>query len=167
MRRRSLYPAIAMVAFSVIGCDAPISTAASGPALAKANTVRTNEWIIVDPTTIEDPCSGEQIIVSGKGHLVQTVTDPGDGTLVARGHINYAGISGYGVTSGLKYQLVATQKVNEIETLVGNATRVQQHVGFISQGSRDNYQQHAVVEYGFDGTDFYYIEIRARESCAG
>lgn len=168
MRRRTLFPAIAIVFFSVTGCDAPISTApAAGPTLDKANTTRTNEWIVIDPQTITDPCSGEQILVSGRGHLVQTLTDPGDGTLVARGHINYAGISGYGLTSGLKYQLVATQNSSGIQTLVGYATRVQQHVGFISQGSSDNHHQFAVVEYGFDGTDFYYIEIRAREGCNG
>ena len=164
--RRTFIPALAIMALALTACDAStIADPVAPPSLARANTVKENVMIDVPATEYPDPCGGESIIVSGKGHLVTTIIDNGDGTFSSRAHINYAGISGYGVLTGLKYQLVATQKQSTILTEVGEANTVQTQVGLISQGSDDNYQGRALVEFGFDGTDWYSIRLRYRERC--
>jgi hypothetical protein len=166
MRRRLLFPTIAIAVLGVAACESPTSTVpATAPSLARANTIKTNERLVIVDATVTDPCSGEDILLSGKAHLVQTTTDNGDGTGTVSLHINYAGISGFGLTNGLKYNLVATAKQRDITTAVGYATTVQEQLGLISQGPSDNFKARIKAESSFDGTNFTDITFRNSETC--
>lgn len=61
----------------------------------------------VTGNTIYDPCTGENVILSGTEHLVlHGVYNPNTGTYKQDYSVNLQGVSGVGETTGNKYQFV-------------------------------------------------------------
>jgi hypothetical protein len=58
---------------------------------------------------VRDPCTGERVLLRGKLHVVVNVTRTATCNLVVSYHLNYAGISGRGATSGKRYRGGGTQ----------------------------------------------------------
>jgi hypothetical protein len=168
MQRFLLIPLL-LVALAA-GCEGPSTTAPVGAAaFAKAGTTKTNQMVDVTGASVVNPCNGELVIVEGKGHVVTTTTANPDGSTRIYSHINYAGISGVGQVTGLKYQLVAAAKQDQTTDLPAGAYsyEVQEQVGLISQGPTDNYKTHLEIAYGFDGVNSYYITFRDNTGCEG
>jgi hypothetical protein len=101
----------------------------------------TRENLKIELADVTDsPCTGEPIQFDGLLHVVTTTEQTSDGVML-KAHSNTQGVSGVGLLTGAKYEVI--QVMNETETavlvpLTGSAD-VAIHFRIISQGSLDNF----------------------------
>ncbi|HEY2377724.1 MAG TPA: hypothetical protein VGH98_17255 [Gemmatimonadaceae bacterium] len=100
--------------------------------------------------TIDSPCTGETIAFDGSSHIVSTLEQDADGATLNY-HFNTQGVSGVGLVSGTKYQII--QVMNEDESAVfipsNGSGDVTVHERIISNGSQDNVLADIVYTFTF------------------
>lgn len=87
--------------FALLVASGPVA-----PGWAQATTIHENVTIPINHVTI-NPCTGEEIALSGDAHFVLHFTFDESGGGHGSGHTNLQGVSGVGLTSGDVYRLVA------------------------------------------------------------
>ena len=141
-----------VVAASLIACGdaAPEPTGLTAPKAAAfaATTTTTNEQI---PTTLFAfvPCAnggaGEVIEVSGDLHVLSHVTISNSGNFHAKVHFQPMGISGFGLTTGDKYQATGvTQETFNDNQLPFTDTYIN-NFRMIGQGPGNNFMVHQTI----------------------
>jgi hypothetical protein len=121
MSRRSPFTAVLIGTMIVSGCDGTTllinptpgpfisSTSATSGSLTSAG-VTSNTIIPIPPTAVlPDPCTGEDVHVTGTIHLVTVVTVDASGSTHTEMHFNVQGVSGVGLTSGTRYRGIHTE----------------------------------------------------------
>lgn len=109
-----------------------------------------NEIIPYDWTTT-NPCTGEDIHISGNIHMINTKTIDASGGVHMIMHQNDQDVSGVGLTSGDKYQVQGGEHIEFISqdgtagTYKGTVT-----MKLISKGSGDNFILHKVIHATID-----------------
>ena len=118
--------------------------------------------------TIADDCTGEEVRVSGDVHTQYTAHETADGFHAEAGS-NYQGVSGVGVTSGRKYQLVGSDKsVTDFRKPFPSRSTVVQTVRIISQGSAPNSHYKVHWHYTIDANGRLTAEVFKTEvECRG
>ncbi len=141
-----------IVVISIVGlictaCEsdmaAPEASSTKGPNLRASAFTQVTNFPITLPVFI--PCAngglGEEVLLSGNLHDVFHVTSDGNGGFHVKTHDSPQGMSGVGLTTGLKYQATGvTQenfdiKVNQHDTFVNNFR-------IIGQGPGNNFDIH-------------------------
>ena len=131
--RRSMCGAVLALAFATGG----------GPAHAATSTI-TNIDGPVD-WTVEDPCTGETVQLSGVSHVVVHRLVENDGTVRTTVHQNLAEVRGVGLTTGTSYRVhsnvtgIDVQPVDALLTYVTNFS-------LTSQGDAVNTIFHQTVQ---------------------
>ena len=100
--------------------------------------------------TVTSPCSGEDIAIDGTTHIVSTTTETADGAII-KTHFNTQGVSGVGLVSGAKYQIIQVQNGDATDVFVplGGSGDMAIHERYISQGSLDNFLADIVFTFTF------------------
>lgn len=145
--------AVALLPLLVVACSDPGTV--TDPELAPrfaATATTTNERIPLD-LVVFVPCAdggnGELVDVSGPLHVLTHVTVNNRGGMLVRSHFQPQGISGYGQTTGAKYQATGVTQ----ETFTVNAGQTHTFVNnfrMIGQGPGNNYQVHQNVHTTVD-----------------
>lgn len=90
--------------------------------------------------TIDSPCTGETISFDGSTHIVMTL-DESDTGATLQYHLNTQGVSGVGLETGTKYQIVqvTSEDANAIFIPANESGSVTIHERIISDGGADNF----------------------------
>jgi len=121
-----------------------------------------NEWLTLSAIAFSY-CHDELIDVAGKAHLVETFSSDGSISL----HINTAGISGTGESTGLTYNLIETGRE---ELAAGSAYDVIAtiHYRAVTRGSEQNDLLDLTVHVFVDEEGEVHQEIvKLRSECVG
>jgi hypothetical protein len=94
------------LALAVVGTTLAL---AAGMALAQATTDTFNEKVPLDQV-VDNPCTGEQIRVTGALHILFHVTEDANGGLHVQTHFQPRGVSGTGLESGTRYRGVGVTR---------------------------------------------------------
>lgn len=99
---------------------------------------------------VTSPCTGEDIAFDGMTHIVSTTTETADGAIIST-HFNTQGVSGVGLISGAKYQIIQVQNGDATDVFVptGSSGDMAIHERYISQGSLDNFLADIVFTFTF------------------
>jgi hypothetical protein len=148
---------IALVAIlALAACERPLapSPEATKPGVPAAlNDVGdvTKDNLKLDVSgVVTSPCTGEDIAFDGSTHIVTTTTETADGAII-KTHFNTQGVSGIGLSSGAKYQIVQVQNGDATDVFVpaGASGDMAIHERYISQGSLDNFLADIVFTFTF------------------
>jgi hypothetical protein len=104
----------------------------------------TNETTEISGNTT-NPLVPEDVYYEGTVHQTQSVTDNGNTYHVAF-HLNFAGITGYGLTTGAKYQATGIQKI-EMNVAKGYEQTMIMTVRLIGQGAVPNFSTKLLYHY--------------------
>lgn len=85
------------------------------PALAQSRTVTTSS-ILPIRFVLSHPCSGEDVALSGELHLVSNVTLDASGGTHVEFQANFQGVSGVGLATGDRYELVGERLHTSLNT---------------------------------------------------
>jgi hypothetical protein len=132
-------PVIAFGLFALVG---------AGSARAQATTTTTNIEFPLD-VTLDNPCTGEPIAFSGRGHLVIRTTATPSGVFTTTVHSNLQDVSGVGAVSGatFHFQAAGTTTITAApaqETTIVNDFRV------IGPGPGNNFLVHNTTHLTID-----------------
>jgi hypothetical protein len=118
--------------------------------------------------TVADDCTGEEVQVQGDVHTQYTAHETQDGFHAEAGS-NYQGVSGVGVKSGRKYQLVGSDRsVTDFRRPFPSRSDVVQTVRLISQGSAPNSHYRVHWHYTIDANGRLTAEVFKTEvECRG
>jgi hypothetical protein len=124
---------------------------------------KTNETMDISSVVVS-PCTGEPIAYQGSAHVVATF-DATDNGFTLSTHFNTQGISGVGLVTGTKYQII--DAFNEDEQVVsGNGSAdVSEHFRVVSEGTLDNFLVDLIYTFTFPPPAFSYQMKNAR--CEG
>jgi len=112
-----------------------------------AAEVLLNEDVPIEET-LDNPCTGETVLVSGRAHQLLRVTENGSSYHFGR-HFNAAGVTGVGVTSGARYVLGAT--FNDEFTIAKGGTQTSvQTLNVIGTGRTPNFLVRALFHVTID-----------------
>jgi hypothetical protein len=118
---RSSFTAVLIGTMTIIRCSGTTSLISPTPVPFTTSTsttsrgltsagVTSNTIIPIPPTAVlSDPCTGEQVHVTGTIHLVTVVTLDANGGTHTEMHFNVQGVSGVGLTSGTRYRGIHTE----------------------------------------------------------
>jgi hypothetical protein len=101
--------------------------------------VVTNTTVPVD-AIIPNPCTGEEIHLTGSARVVATVTEDAGGGTHIKMHFNSQGVNGVGLTSGIKYRGVHQE--NSRSSTRGAAPTVtteRVNIKVVAQGAHSNW----------------------------
>ena len=150
IRLLALVPLVALAACDQSVATAPIRQRPTVESTAGAvdDVIRDNPKIDIGGT-IDSPCTGETIVLDGSSHIVMTLDETSDGATL-KYHFNTQGLTGVGLETGTKYQIV--QILNQDETAVfipsnGSGTVVI-HERVISDGNAGNF----LIDVGYTFT---------------
>lgn len=106
-------------------------------ALPANGAVQTNVSVPVS-ITVDIPCAGETVELSGKLHVLFLLTADAAGGLLLKAHFQPQGVSGFGLTTGVKYQATGeTQEETHFKSLPFEDTFVN-NFKIIGQGPGNN-----------------------------
>jgi hypothetical protein len=112
-----------------------------------AAEVLINEDVPIEET-LDNPCTGEEVLLSGRAHQLLRVTENGNTYHFGR-HFNAAGVTGVGVTSGARYVLGAT--FNDEFTIAKGGTQMSvQTLNVIGTGRTPNFLVRALFHVTID-----------------
>jgi hypothetical protein len=112
-----------------------------------AAEVLINEDVPIEKT-LDNPCTGEKVLLSGRAHQLLRVTENGNTYHFGR-HFNAAGVTGVGVTSGARYVLGAT--FNDEFTIAKGGTQTSvQTLNVIGTGRTPNFLVRALFHVTID-----------------
>ena len=99
--------------------------------------VQTNVSVPVS-ITVDIPCAGETVELNGNLHILFLLTADAAGGLLLKAHFQPQGISGFGLTTGVKYQATGeTQEETHLKVLPFEDTFVN-NFKIIGQGPGNN-----------------------------
>jgi hypothetical protein len=117
-----------------------ISSSGNGTSRVTTAGVVSNTIIPIPPNTvIFDTCTGEGVLVTGTIHRVTTTTVDASGGTHTEMHFNVQGVSGVGLTTGIRYRGIHTEThssnssgdgASELTTVID--------IKLISEGSTSN-----------------------------
>lgn len=147
-----LLTVIAMLALAA--CEqtvAPTSPARTSDLLpsfdASTNAAQTQTLQLSGVVT--SPCTGEHIAYTGSAHVVTQIVDSTADGYTLRYHFNTQGISGVGLASGTKYQIV--DAFNEEEGVISLPhsvdADVSEHYRVISENSLGNFDVNLIYTF--------------------
>lgn len=106
-------------------------------ALPGQAAVQTNVSVPVS-IAVDIPCAGETVELSGNLHILFLLTPDAAGGLLLKSHFQPQGISGFGLTTGVKYQATGeTQEETHFKTLPFEDTFVN-NFKIVGQGPGNN-----------------------------
>jgi hypothetical protein len=142
---------------------------AAGMALAQATTFTSNEKVPLDQI-VDNPCTGEPLLLTGELHFLFHETVDANGGLHVQIHFQPQGVSGTGLVSGEQYRGVGVTRSEEYipPGEVREFTSVNRFY-LISAGPSDNLQETATLHVTFNANGEPTAElIRPLETtCAG
>jgi hypothetical protein len=142
---------------------------AAGMALAQATTNTTNVKVPLDQI-VDNPCTGEQLHLTGELHMLFRFTEDANGGIHLQTHFQAQGVSGTGLVSGEQYRGVGVTRSEEYlpPGEVREFTSVNRFY-LISAGPSDNLQETATLHVTFNANGEPTAElIRPLETtCAG
>jgi hypothetical protein len=109
---------------------------------AQADTFTVNSDLPID-AIVRPPCTREAVHISGTAHILFHITRDSTDGLHIKMQTNYQGVSGTGLTTGDKYQVIGVSQ-NEYNSTVGSVETINNSLRYISQGNRDNLLIHAL-----------------------
>ena len=137
----------------VSGCGVdPVDSVMNSPTLSTPQATVTSAGAVVDNVNIKVPldtvlfndCTGEDVHFTGVEHLRTHVTINGS-TFVASLNVNDQGITGVGLTSGLKYNRTGATHENDVfHGALGTVIVFTNSFDMHSQGSAPNFTIHEV-----------------------
>jgi hypothetical protein len=153
---------------ALVGCEAAAPTRSLAPSDASLATgVKENQWVVVD-RSVTDPCAPEAVYITGKAHVQTKESTDRDGTTKIYMHLNYAGVTGVGVTTELEYQVIGASKdVAFIYPSGAFSEEVRETFQLVSRGNTDNFQSHFVAVLRIDEDGNVTQTIEDRQSCRG
>ncbi len=114
--------------------------AALAVSLSQASAaVVTNTTVPID-AVIPNPCTGEEIHLTGSARVVATVTEDAGGGTHIKMHFNSQGVSGVGLTSGTRYRGIHQE--NSSSNTRGAAPTVtteRVNIKVVAQGAHGNW----------------------------
>jgi hypothetical protein len=114
---------------------------------------------------LENPCTGELVVIDGEQHMIIKVTEAGNGSL----HINvFSSAHGEGVgDQGNSFCI--SQQDHDVQNLSGTLDHFSSthviHCNMISRGSAPNFAWQAVVHFTFTNGEFKAIVDQFQTSC--
>jgi hypothetical protein len=121
-----------------------------------AAEVLINEDVPIEET-LDNPCTGEEVLLSGRAHQLLRVTENGNTYHFGR-HFNAAGVTGVGVTSGARYVLGAT--FNDEFTIAKGGTQTSvQTLNVIGTGRTPNFLVRALFHVTIDANGDVHSDI--------
>lgn len=120
--------------------------AAGGAALASRASAEVDQNIRVPfEMVLTNPCTGEDVAITGEEHIVSHVTTPKPGKFIVGLHTTYHG-TGVGLTTGTTYNFNEVDNFHEKFTEPGAEFMFQDvaSLHLISQGSTDNFFVHSI-----------------------
>ena len=112
-----------------------------------AAEVLINEDVPIEEA-LDNPCTGEEVLVSGRAHQLLRVTENGNTYHFGR-HFNAAGVTGVGVTSGARYVVGATFN-DEFTVAKGGTQTSVQTLNVIGTGRTPNFLVRALFHVTID-----------------
>lgn len=139
---------------AVAACEQPLSPVAHArsfvpPAAQTDETIRQNQSIDLSGTVVS-PCTGEPIVFQGAGHIVASIDLSATGAMLSY-HLNTQGVSGVGLVSGTKYQIIQIAQEDENAILIppSGSASVAVHYRVISDGNLANFLEDVVYTFTF------------------
>jgi hypothetical protein len=141
---------------------------AAGMALAQATTDKFNEKVPLD-LVVDNPCTGEQVRVTGALHILFHVTEDANGGLHVQEHFQPQGASGTGLESGTRYRGVGVTRSGAYIPPQGlRETTFIDRFYFVSKGPSDNMLAKATIHVTFNANGDPTAElVRLETKCAG
>jgi hypothetical protein len=154
-----------VLALAVVGTTLAL---AAGMALAQATTDTFNEKVPLDQV-VDNPCTGEQIRVTGALHILFHVTEDANGGLHVQTHFQPRGVSGTGLESGTRYRGVGVTRTGVYIAPGGlRETTLVDRFYFVSKGPSPNMLQKATIHVTFNANGEPTAElVRLETKCAG
>jgi hypothetical protein len=142
---------------------------AAGIALAQATTDTFNEKLFLIDLVVDNPCTGEQILVTGELHMLFHVTEDANGGLHIQQHFQPQRALGTGLESRTQYRGVGvTQNQVYIAPEGLRETTFVNRFYFVSKGPSDNMLVTATTHVTFNANGEPTAElVRLDTKCAG
>ena len=160
-----------MAMLGLAACDratapTPLARSALQATSASFDDGRQENQIIPIAGIVVSPCSGEQIAYEGSFHIVTSIEPTSDGFML-RLHSNTQGVSGVGLVTGTKYQIIDTFKENEtiVSVPLNESAEFAEHFRVISEGNLDNFSVDLIATFTFPPRNVTYKFRNAR--CEG
>jgi len=136
----------------------------TAPALAQATTMTTSETTPID-TVIPNTCGGEAVHISGAVHELFHTTIDASGGLHLAGELNFVGIRGEGLTSGVTYRWTGGAKISLTLFEGGEQETSLENFHLIGQGPANDQLVQLIVHFTVANGKLTVNKINFREVC--
>ena len=136
----------------------------AAPALAQATTVTTSETTPID-TVIPNTCGGEAVHISGAVHELFHMTADASGGFHLVGELNFVGIRGEGLTSGVTYRWTGSAKISLTVTEGTQQETSLENFHLIGQGPANDQLVQLSVHFTFANGTLTVDRVDFREVC--
>jgi hypothetical protein len=136
----------------------------AAPALAQATTMTTSQTTPID-TVIPNTCGGEAVHISGAVHGLFHITDDASAGLHLVAELNFVGIRGEGLTSGVTYRWTGGAKISLRLSEGGEQETSLENFHLIGQGPANNQLFQLIVHFTFANGKLTVDKLDVREVC--
>jgi hypothetical protein len=136
----------------------------TAPALAQATTMTTSQTTPID-TVIPNTCGGEEVHISGAVHELFHITDDASGGFHLAAELNFVGIRGEGLTSGVTYRWTGGAKISLTLSDAAEQETSLENFHLIGQGPANDQLVKLIVHFTFANGNLTADKIDFREVC--